>query len=193
MVFRGRPKLSSLIHPLTKLSRKEFTQFRREFDQFPCPGEPDRRKLVDVMPGSDLKLKLRAARLRQHGGYMQATGCRRRVSSKGRGGAPTSRCLKAIQPAAFGARFPLYFDNLPVPDDLWHLRLHMYIGSQFRPRLQGETCILLDQVQDTTVDIYDYVDDADWISESTAKHFYGLTGIYNPNVHLTCMLFMSVA
>ena len=75
----------------------------------------------------------------------------------------------------FGTRFPLYFDNRPVPNDLWHLRLHMYVGSKLRPRLEGETGALLDQVQDSTVDIYDHREDSDWIS--AAQHCYGLAGI----------------
>ena len=74
----------------------------------------------------------------------------------------------------FGTRFPLFFDNRPVPDNLWHLRLHMYIGSKLRPLLEGEGT-LQDQVQDATVDIFEDWEGSEWIS--AAQHCYGLVGI----------------
>ncbi len=52
---------AGFIHPLKKLAREEFGPFRCELNQFPCPGDSEGRKLVDVMPGSDARLKMRAA------------------------------------------------------------------------------------------------------------------------------------
>ncbi len=52
---------TSFIHALKKLAREEFVPFRCEINQFPCPGDSEGRKLVGVMPGSDARLKLRAA------------------------------------------------------------------------------------------------------------------------------------
>ena len=51
----------------------------------------------------------------------------------------------------------------------------MYIGLKVRPCLKGEAGALLDQVQDSTVDIYDFREDSDWIS--AAQHCYRLDGI----------------
>ena len=164
------------IHPLKKLAREEFAPFRREFKEFPCPGDPDGRKLIDVMPGSNAQLKLRAAwriyaarRLSQLGLVQRPW--KRAYIEMAEG--VTAVCSMSL--LHFGTRFPLYFDNRPVPDDLWHLRLHMYIGSKLRPRLDGEEGALLDQVQDSTVDIYDNREESDWIS--AAQHYYGLPGI----------------
>jgi hypothetical protein len=167
---------AGFIHPLKKLAREEFVPFRREFNQFPCPGDPEERKLIDVMPGSDARLKLRAAwrvyavcRLSQQG--IDVRPWKRAYIEMAEG--VTAIC--SMSQLHFGTRFPLYFDNRPVPNDLWHLRLHMYVGSKLRPRLEGETGALLDQVQDSTVDIYDHREDSDWIS--AAQHCYGLAGI----------------
>ena len=167
---------AGFIHPLKKLAREEFVPFRREFNEFPCPGDPSGRKLIDAMPGSDARLKLRAAwriyavrRLSQLG--IVERPWKRAYIEMAEG--VTAICSMSL--LHFGPRFPLYFDNRPVPDDLWHLRLHMYIGSKLRPCLEGEEGALLDPVQDSTVDIYDDREESDWIS--AAQHFYGLTGI----------------
>ena len=165
------------IHPLKKLSREEFAPFRREFKEYRCPGDLQGRKLIDVMPGTDTRLKLRAAwRIYAF----------RKLSQLGIVGGPWKRAyiemaegvmaICSMSLLHFGSRFPLYFDNRPVPDDLWHLRLHMYIGSKVRPHLEGdENSAMLDQVQDATVDIYEHREDSDWIS--AAQHYYGLRGI----------------
>jgi hypothetical protein len=166
---------AGFIHPLKKLARDEFIPFRREFNEFPCPGDPDGRKLIDVMPGDDTRLKLRAAwrlyavrRLTQQGIILRPW--QRAYIEMAEG--VTAIC--SMSTLHFGTRFPLYFDNRPVPDDLWHLHLHMYIGSKLRPRMEGEGS-MLDQVQDSTVDIYEHREDSDWIS--AAQHCYGLAGI----------------
>jgi hypothetical protein len=167
---------AGFIHPLKKLAREEFVPFRCELNQFPCPGDSEGRKLVDVMPGSDARLKLRAAwrvyavrRLSQQGIDVRPW---KRAYIEIAEGVTAICCMSLLH---FGTRFPLFFDNRSVPDDLWHLRLHMYIGSKVRPSLKGEAGALLDQVQDSTVDIYDFREDSDWIS--AAQHCYGLDGI----------------
>jgi hypothetical protein len=180
-ITRGRGGLGIVlnsaewIHALKKLSREEFVQFRQEFYQFPCPGDQAGRKLIDVMPGDDERLKLRAA------WRLYAV---RKLSMQGIIEKPWKRAYVEMAEGVmaicsmsllhFGTRFPLFFDNRPVPDNLWHLRLHMYIGSKLRPRLEGEGA-LLDQVQDSTVDINDYRVDSDWIS--AAQHKYRINGI----------------
>ena len=164
---------AGFIHPLKTLAFQEFVPFRKEFETFPYPGDPQGRKLVDMMPGSDARLKLRVAwriyavrKLSQRGVDVERK--IKRAYIEVAEGVTSICCMSQLQ---FGPRFPLYFDNRPVPDDLWHLRLHMYIGSKLRPCLEGEGA-LLDQVQDSTVDIYDFRTDTDWIS--AAQHLYGL-------------------
>ena len=167
---------AGFIHPLKKLARDEFKPFRLAFSEFPCPGDLDGRKLIDVMPGSHAQLKLRAA------WRLYAV---RRLSQQGIDIRPWKRAyieiaegvtvISSMSVFHFGPRFPLYFDNRPVPDDLWHLRLHMYIGSKLRPRLEGDSGALLDEVQDATVDLFEHREDSDWIS--AAQHCYGLSGI----------------
>ena len=167
---------AGFIHPLKKLSRDEFIPFKRDFNEFPRPGDPEGRKLIDMMPGGDARLKLRAAwrlysvrRLSQQGIVLKPW--KRAYIEMAEG--VTAICSMSM--LHFGTRFPLYFDNRPVPDDLWHLRLHMYIGSKLRPLLEGEAGIVLDQVQDKTVDIYEHREDSDWIS--AAQHCYRLKGV----------------
>jgi hypothetical protein len=167
---------AGFIHPLKKLSREEFAQFKREFSEFPCPGDEEGRKLIEVMPGSDVGLKLRAAwriyavrKLSQQGVDVKRPWTRAYIEM-----AEGVMAICSMSLLHFGTRFPLFFDNRPVPDNLWHLRLHMYIGSKIRPRLEGEG-ILQDQVQDATVDIFEDWEGSDWIS--AAQHCYGLVGI----------------
>lgn len=178
---RGRGSLGIVlnsaewIYALKNLSREEFVPFRQEFYDFLCPGDPEGRKLIDMMPGKDKKLKLRAAwrlyavRKLSAQGYVEKQWKRAYVEME-----EGVMAICSMSLLHFGTRFPLYFDNRPVPDNLWHLRLHMYVGSKLRPRLEGEGA-LLDQVQDSTVDIHDYRDESDWIS--AAQHFYRINGI----------------
>jgi hypothetical protein len=167
---------AGFIHPLKKLSREEFAQFKREFNELPCPGDEEGRKLIEVMPGSDVGLKLRAAwriyavrKLSQQGVDVKRPWTRAYIEM-----AKGVMAICSMSLLHFGTRFPLFFDNRPVPDNLWHLRLHMYIGSKLRPRLEGEGT-LQDQVQDATVDIFEDWEGSDWIS--AAQHCYGLVGI----------------
>ncbi len=56
----------------------------------------------------------------------------------------------------------------------------MYIGSKLRPRLEGDSGAVFDEVQDKTVDsgsvdLFEHREDADWIS--AAQHCYRLSGI----------------
>ncbi len=63
----------------------------------------------------------------------------------------------------FGARFPLIFSKKAVPDDLWHMLLHMYFGSKLSrsPSANQSSGVSRNLAQESTIDIFSYDEEYD--------------------------------
>jgi hypothetical protein len=65
----------------------------------------------------------------------------------------------------------LIFSKKAVPDDLWHMRLHMYFGSKlFRsPLANPSSGISKNLAQKSTIDIFSHEEQYDWLSPASAQ------------------------
>ena len=65
----------------------------------------------------------------------------------------------------------MIFSKKAVPDDLWHMRLHMYFGSKlFRsPSANPSSGISKNLAQKSTIDIFSHEEQYDWLSPASAQ------------------------
>lgn len=158
------------VSALKELAISDFFRFKTEFDTYPAvdasgQAAPGGKTLRDEMEGSNNQSKLRAA----WRAYVA-------VKLKKEDQLPWKRVYARVPEASFffssmcsfhfGARFPLIFSQKAVPDNLLHLRIHMYFGSKlFRcPSEDLSAGIDANPAQDSTVDIFSTDEANDWLS-----------------------------
>ena len=164
----------SYLRALKELALTDFWRFKEEFELYPAvdhsgKSAPGGGTMRDAMKGTNNQAKLRAA----WNAYVA-------VKLPKEDQVPWKRVYVKIPEATlllgsmctyhFGARFPLIFSKKAVPDDLWHMRLHMYFGSKlFRcPSANPSSGISKNLAQESTIDIFSHEEQYDWLSPAQA-------------------------
>ena len=115
------------IHALKNLIRKDYKEFCQ---QFGTAMTDDGRRLQDAMKGQsyqeklDMAWELYAVEKLAEGGFTEKF---QRVYFELE---EFEMFLGSMAVFHFGARYPCFCGQEPIPLDWWHLRLHLYIGSR---------------------------------------------------------------
>lgn len=115
------------IHALKNLIRRDYKEFCRQFD---VATTVYGRRLQDAMKGRsyqeklDMAWELYACEKLAEGGFTKKF--QRAYIELGE----FEMFLGSMAVFHFGARYPCFCGQEPIPLDWWHLRLHLYIGSQ---------------------------------------------------------------
>ncbi len=139
------------IHALKLLIDKDYAAFKSEFAEAstasvyslgPGPGRPQR--LVEAMQGRSDQEKLDMA----WGLY-----ARRKLTEQGFESLwerayleldEFEMVLASMALCHFGAQYPCFSRQEPIPSDWWHLRLHLYVGNKL---VRSNQVVLVDAVE----------------------------------------------
>ena len=115
------------IHALKHLVRRDYTEFCR---QFAAAMTVDDRLLQDAMKGRSYQEKLDMAWELYACEELAKLGFTEKFKRAYVELQEFEMFLGSMAVFHFGARYPCFCGQEPIPLDWWHLRLHLYIGSR---------------------------------------------------------------
>ncbi len=167
------------IHALKNLIRKDYKEFCQQFEG---AMTDDGRRLQDAMKGQsyqdklDMAWELYAVEKLAEGGFTEKF---QRVYFELE---EFEMFLGSMAVFHFGARYPCFCGQEPIPLDWWHLRLHLYIGSRLVPvedavadgkkflQAAARKNVVDDPVAEHTIDLFD--PPAQWRGLLAARRFF---------------------
>ena len=141
------------IHRAKLLEDEEYARFCEELPRVPSAKHKG-RKMVDGMTG-DSQLQRKVAWRHYLGAKLKREGFGSTWQRKYLVLEEFNCYIGSFAEYHFGARFPLRFRDMSgVPDDLWHLRGHMYVARDRAIDPTGRRNYATLKPQDGTVDIF---------------------------------------
>ena len=115
------------IHALKNLVRRDYKEFGRQFER---AVTVDGRRLQDAMKGRSYQEKLDTAWELYACEELAKLGFTKTFKRVYVELEEFEMFLGSMAVFHFGARYPCFCGQEPIPLDWWHLRLHLYIGSR---------------------------------------------------------------
>ena len=152
------------IHALKKLITEDYKTFCQQFE---CAKTADGQRLQDAMKGRSYQEKLDQAWGLYARGKLAKFGFAEKFKRVYVELEEFEMFLGSMAVFHFGARYPCFSRQEPIPLDWWHLRLHLYIGSRL-VRVEDAVAnsqdfskaarrknVVDDAVADHTIDLFD--------------------------------------